>query len=795
MADVITRFKLETTQFDSKLRDTAKALKDIAATAQSAGSGFNGFTQKSIEAARALGTVASGATNTKDKLRDLVGSYNDAVKAYDLLSDEAKKGEFGQAMAASLQKLQQDIKNTKEELYGLGDSVKSSTGVFDGLSGAMSVFAGNMLTTAVTSLASEIGDTIKQSIELAKAGEGVRMAFDRLNRPDLLDKLREATHGTVSDLDLMKQAVKFDNFKLPLEDLATYLAFAQQKAKDTGESVDYMVDSITTGLGRQSKQILDNLGISAAELTKRMGEGKDMTQAVAEIIRDEMAKAGDYVETAADRAAQATARAQNKAEEFGRSAMPVAQEWAETWATLSQGAMSFANTLLGPVARSLQSIQNILNSGPDVDDYKNSLIEAAIAKAEAEKRKSASTGYQGMGNRQRVVAPGGYVEVTDSNTGAVIGGRHFDNLNDKNSINDWRKSVNKTSSTKSSGKSIKEDKDDFEEIIGLIPNAEEAVKSLQEQIKMSWDEGEIESLTKDLQAAERELQRLKNIGKDTPLVQGLSGFNQQTMQAWMRGRQSDLSKAEYGSADYSSIMGNIADMNSIKTILEQSLKAGIDAAQFDLEPLWEKVFDGENIPDSTWESMVDVINEKLKEMKLDPIKLDFNTGGLSTEGKKAEKSWQSAAVAVASVGSAIQSIEDPAAKVVGTVAQAIATVALSFSQALAKTSGPWEWIAFAATGLATMITTISAIHSATGYANGGIVGGNSYSGDNISAGPDAMVNSGELILNKAQQNVVAQDLQEGNRMVQVHGVLRGKDIFIAAENWSKSVGKGELVTW
>ena len=35
-------------------------------------------------------------------------------------------------------------------------------------------------------------------------------------------------------LVLMKQAIKFENFKLPLEDLATYLAFAQQKAKDTG---------------------------------------------------------------------------------------------------------------------------------------------------------------------------------------------------------------------------------------------------------------------------------------------------------------------------------------------------------------------------------------------------------------------------------------------------------------------------------------------------------------------------------------------------------------------------------
>jgi hypothetical protein len=195
--------------------------------------------------------------------------------------------------------------------------------------------------------------------------------------------------------------------------------------------------------------------------------------------------------------------------------------------------------------------------------------------------------------------------------------------------------------------------------------------------------------------------------------------------------------------------------------------------------------------------MVDVINAKLKEMNIEPIKIDFNTGGLSTEGKKAEKSWQSAAVAVSAVGSAIQNIEDPAAKVVGTVAQAIATVALSFAQAMAKTSGPWEWVAFAATGLATMISTISAIHSATGYAKGGIVEGNSYSGDNMMFGGDGLygLNAGELVLTKAQQGVIAQDLQGGSKMIQVHGVLRGKDIFIAAENWSKSVGKGELVTW
>ena len=237
------------------------------------------------------------------------------------------------------------------------------------------------------------------------------------------------------------------------------------------------------------------------------------------------------------------------------------------------------------------------------------------------------------------------------------------------------------------------------------------------------------------------------------------------------------------------------DETTLRTLLSTAIKNGIDEVTVDYNLLQDKIAKGIDIPDSTWMELQDEINEKLSELGIKPIKIDFNTGGLSTEGKKAEKSWQSAAVAVSAVGSAIQNIEDPAAKVVGTVAQAIATVALSFAQAMAKTSGPWEWVAFAATGLATMISTISAIHSATGYANGGIVGGNSFSGDNVYGGPDAMVNSGELILNKAQQNVVAQELQGGSRMIQVHGVLRGKDIFIAAENWSKSVGKGELVTW
>ena len=357
--DVITRFKLETTQYDSALRTAAKGLSDYAKTASNAGKDFDKFTKDNIEAAKALGTMSVGATNAKDKVKELVGAYNEAAKAYESLSAEQKQADWAKAFAGSLTTLQQRIKEAKEELYGLGNTVEEvkskSSGLFGegGLTGMLSVAGGNLMAQGITALGSEIKDAVAQSIELARQGEGIRIAFERLNRPDLLDQLKEATHGTVSELELMKQAVKFSDFKLNLDEMGTLLAFAQQKAKDTGQSVDYMVDSIVTGLGRQSLMILDNLGLSAAQIKERMKETGDMTSAVASIIKDQMSEAGDYVETAADRAARAAAAAQNQMEELGRKAMPVAEQWASTWATIKTGALDLLNNAVTPLINAL----------------------------------------------------------------------------------------------------------------------------------------------------------------------------------------------------------------------------------------------------------------------------------------------------------------------------------------------------------------------------------------------------------------------------------------------------------
>ena len=131
MADVITRFKLETTQYDSKLRDASQALAQYARQASFAGSEFNKFTRHNAEAARALGSISTSATNAKDKVRELVGAYNQAANAYNALTKEQQQSDWGQALAESVQKLKGRITEAKQELYSMGDSAKGTGGIMD----------------------------------------------------------------------------------------------------------------------------------------------------------------------------------------------------------------------------------------------------------------------------------------------------------------------------------------------------------------------------------------------------------------------------------------------------------------------------------------------------------------------------------------------------------------------------------------------------------------------------------------------------------------------------------------
>lgn len=219
----------------------------------------------------------------------------------------------------------------------------------------------------------------------------------------------------------------------------------------------------------------------------------------------------------------------------------------------------------------------------------------------------------------------------------------------------------------------------------------------------------------------------------------------------------------------------------------------------------------ENIlgPSKEWENYKNVITDSIGGIADEMNNLSFDNFHESYEkvGKdidelikasmQQQKAMGFAAQSASNLGAALASLDDPSAKAAGQVIGAISNIALGFGMAVAQASsmGPWAWLAYVAAATAALATTISTVHSLTGYAQGGIVKGNSYSGDNIYGGPDAMVNAGELVLTKAQQSTLASQLQGGGlQNMNIAGRIKGTDIILSIDRSLKLEGK-QLLTW
>lgn len=298
-------------------------------------------------------------TETSKEIRtltDRIGEQTSKIDILDMSMVQLKKQQ------KSLQKeLDNTVQSLNPEAYGvLEQRLKDVSGRISELKqnaksfGELAsddtvngVLLGNMLTKGaelfgekVREFTDSIAELVNGGLEMAEQADGVTKAFNDLNQEGLLDNLRKATKGTVNDVQLMTAAVKANDFRIPLEDLGKYLEFAQLKAQQTGQSVDYMTDSIVTGLGRKSPLILDNLGISAAEISEKTKETGDFMKAVAEIVDTQLAAAGETYISAADRAAQKTVELQNAQKALGDEILPLKEQWDDAYADMQLNTIS-----------------------------------------------------------------------------------------------------------------------------------------------------------------------------------------------------------------------------------------------------------------------------------------------------------------------------------------------------------------------------------------------------------------------------------------------------------------------
>lgn len=97
-----------------------------------------------------------------------------------------------------------------------------------------------------------------QQLEQAFANITASMGADS---QQLVKELRAVSAGTISSADAIEQANKAIVLGIDAQNLPRMMEIARASSRAFGKDISFMFDSMATGLGRQSKLILDNLGI------------------------------------------------------------------------------------------------------------------------------------------------------------------------------------------------------------------------------------------------------------------------------------------------------------------------------------------------------------------------------------------------------------------------------------------------------------------------------------------------------------------------------------------------------
>lgn len=349
MQNIKIKYEVDKTEVDKSTTavNQAKAATDnLKKSIEQTG---NQAKKSNAEHARAIGYVKQEMARLKAQID--VTSRSDTKRLNDLIAQykAAKKqvDDFNKSLA-------QQNQQTKQ----VTQSSQSLTASF------MSMYQALKLVIA----AGVVREFVSLSLEAAKLSGNVLAVGNAFksqipNSEVLLNRLQKATRGTVGDLELMQRALKFQNFGADVQKLPELLEFAAVRAQQTGESVDYLVNSIVNGIGRKSILILDNLGISSLRLKEELGDVSikaasigQVTEAVSRIAQEELTKMGGYAETAATKVDKISVSWEKLKKSLADSA--ASKSLLDFYDTVLQGADLFVRALQSQ-EKGVQALRNI----------------------------------------------------------------------------------------------------------------------------------------------------------------------------------------------------------------------------------------------------------------------------------------------------------------------------------------------------------------------------------------------------------------------------------------------------
>ena len=772
MADSILRLKVESSEYDAKLKKAAEGIRHLAEVAHRSGGELTGLEKAEIDYIRSLGEMETKSRSAAGKVRELESTFKELKVIYDQLNDVEKADEGGKALAASLEQIKQRAQEARAQLDSAskslndnGQQAQQSSGMLDALA---SKFTINV-------------DALKLfDMGLKAAGVALDVAKDAFLASETnIDEWESTIASAESVYNSFLQSLNSGNFS----DFLNNIGQVTQAARDAYNALDELGTRMTIINPERAKLQARQQELRAT--IRRNGQDSDVGKAALAELKQIEPKLSQSFKTES---------------QMNRKAFEslVKQRLAEGGINLDQKSFrQFMSTFSSDAA--FRRLRN---------NARGSITQEVVTGQAYNPNAVRATRTIDSRNTEQKLLDLFTDEWRKANSGYLTAAYNAQGAAASNALGNSRYLKEKgggssSGSVRSASKSTQEEKDEFVEINGLIGEAQERVADLQKRIRESWDEGEITELKNKLKDAQKELKRLQDLGSEPILTTGISGFNEQTMQAWMQMQQGALSKSEFGSTEYSNIMSNIVDMNTLKTLLEESIKTGIDVAELDLAPLWEKIFNGDNIPDEVWEKLQEKINEKLKEMGINPIDINFKTGGMGhTEGNNKSNSELSELKylkgiqgATSAMGNLMEGMSTGLKQLGFDVPEGLDDVLSGIKGIMTIINSIVGFVSAIAALLAVKSTPVfgwllaqgGVVRAAQGF--GTEVPGTSYSGDNI----PALLNSGETVLTKAQSANIA-GMLENSPLQNLHleASVSGNELKWVLNNDSMVRGGGVL---
>jgi len=174
MADVITRLKVDSSEYDNKLKRAVSSFKQLASAAKESGSGFNDASSKLMSVVKNLGNMETVSSSAKAQMREYQNAVVDLTMMYRSLSDEERNSAVGKEMANQIAILTEKAGEAKDAMMDVSAAITnaaSDTRAFDQVSQGMSFMTSTLQTGIGVAklLGLNIGDDVQVIAKLQSA--------------------------------------------------------------------------------------------------------------------------------------------------------------------------------------------------------------------------------------------------------------------------------------------------------------------------------------------------------------------------------------------------------------------------------------------------------------------------------------------------------------------------------------------------------------------------------------------------------------------------------------------------